>query len=511
MSVRGGGGAEGWWRTSVVLAALVGLAVLGAWWPWGGRVEQWAKKLHLKDGPMEENAVYFAETQYQILTVTEEPGNARHRAFYQDKLRHSEIDLGRPEDLKYPYMAFMNGMVNKWAGAGREREPVSLLMLGGGGYAYPNYLMRKRPGSRITVVELDPGVTKAAVEAFGFPADAPVEIHHMDARNFVKDALARGERWDIVLCDVVSDYSVPYQLTTREFMEEVKGIVAEGGMYVMNTIDAFEPGEFLNGVYQTMREVWPHVGAVTAAGDKESRDTTVFSGCAAETDWSDLAQWTDGGEAAFKGHVMGEAEFRELEGRNGKCVLTDDWAPVENLLAAVVKKDKMGKLSGFLQAGIRAAERGDTARAESEFRKALELAPGNADALSDLGHARELAGDEEGALEVYAEMVQRYPEMVLPRNRAAMLLARRGHLEAAVEQWGESLRLNPEQADVLNNLGAAAVRAGETELARKYWRRALELAPEAELVRRNLEFLEGAAGPMGHGESGGGRNDETAK
>ena len=205
----------------------------------------------------------------------------------------------------------------------------------------------------------------------------------------------------------------------------------------------------------------------------------------------DIGEWTTR-PRVFEGRVLAKEHFEDLRARNGECVLTDDWAPVENLLAPVVRRDRTGLLSAALQAGIRAAEKEDYPRAIRHFRKALEVAPGHEAALSNLGHAQELAQDEAGALDTYAAVIQLHPQNVNARNRAAMLLVRRGHAGAALEQWGQSLRINPAQPEVLNNLGALAMQAGEREKAVGYWRQALQYAPDAPILLQNLAAAEAA-------------------
>ena len=52
-----------------------------------------------------------------------------------------------------------------------------------------------------------------------------MEIHHLDARNYIADALRRAARrrspFDFIICDSVR-LPVPYQLTTREFLQQVR-------------------------------------------------------------------------------------------------------------------------------------------------------------------------------------------------------------------------------------------------------------------------------------------------
>lgn len=449
-----------------------------------------AAPLKLRDGPTEPHAIYFSETLYQTLTVTAEGGNPNHRAFYQDKLRHSEVDLADWSDLKYPYMRIYDALVNRKMG--KNSDPVRLLLLGGGGYVFPNYLARQRPGSELVVVEIDPGVTRAAQAAFGLPPDAPIEIHHLDARQFVAEAVRQQQQsptslkpFDFIICDSVSDYSVPYQLTTREFLEQVRQLLKPEGLYLMNLIDVFDSGAFLNAMAQTFAAVFPHWGAVASHPERNMRTTTVLVGAQQPLDLDRLGEWTTR-PGVLGGRVLTADDFAELRERNGIRLLTDDFAPVENLLAPVVRGDVQGRMEAALRAGIRAAEKEDYRRAVRHFRKATELAPDQPEPWENLGQALEMIGDDSGALEAYAAILQQDPRRVQARNRAALVLWRRGHRAAALEQWAQSLQINPAQPEVLNNLGAAAMDSGDREQAIAYWRQALVYAPHAEILRKNL-------------------------
>lgn len=411
-------------------------------------------------------------------------------------LRHSEINLNEPEKLLYPYHRLYEAFINR--ARGKNSDPIRLLCLGGGGYAFPQALFVTRPGSEIIAVEIDPGVTKAAREAFGLAEDAPIEIHHMDARNYLADAVRRNREapgsvppFDVILCDALGEYDIPWHMTTREFNEMVAALLKPDGLYLVNQIDAYDHGGFLNAMNQTLRTVFSSVSAVSVIRDLGPRNTMVWAAGNTPLDATDIADWMADPEL-FAGLVLTEEHFADLRARNGECVLTDDWAPVENLLAPVVRRDRTGLLSAALQAGIRAAEKEDYPRAIRHFRKALEVAPGHEAALSNLGHAQELAQDEAGALDTYAAVIQLHPQNVNARNRAALLLVRRGHPGAALEQWGRSLRINPAQPEVLNNLGALAMQAGEREKAVGYWRQALQYAPDAPILLQNLAAAEAA-------------------
>ena len=56
-----------------------------------------------------------------------------------------------------------------------------------------------------------------------------------DARVFVKRALGRGERYDLVLLDAYGGDYIPEHLMTVEFLEEARRLLPPGGVLAANT------------------------------------------------------------------------------------------------------------------------------------------------------------------------------------------------------------------------------------------------------------------------------------
>ncbi len=136
----------------------------------------------------------------------------------------------------------------------------SALMLGGGGYSVPKWLLSGKSALaspkdlRLTVVELDPLMTESARRYFGLKDDARLKIIHEDARTFLN---RQQESYDLVFVDLFnSHYSVPFHLATREAVRRLRQAVAPGGVLLMNLISAVdgEDGRLLQAVYQAMSE-----------------------------------------------------------------------------------------------------------------------------------------------------------------------------------------------------------------------------------------------------------------
>jgi spermidine synthase len=124
------------------------------------------------------------------------------------------------------------------------------MAIGGGGYVFPRYIEKVWPGSRIDVIEIDPDVTRAAMQAFGLAKNTTINSIHMDARNYVDKLLDEKQsgrevpQYDFIYGDAFNDLSPPFQLVTREFNEKLSAILSDDGAYMINLVDIFDSGLF---------------------------------------------------------------------------------------------------------------------------------------------------------------------------------------------------------------------------------------------------------------------------
>lgn len=127
------------------------------------------------------------------------------------------------------------------------------------------------------VAELDPAVTELNHTRFKLPRpheEPRIRTWSYDARNFVESAVASGwaGRYDVVYGDAVNHYSVPFHITTREFNDALKSLLAPGGLYLMNVIDSYESLRFVSALATTLRRSFAHVYVLV------QRDVTARAG-----------------------------------------------------------------------------------------------------------------------------------------------------------------------------------------------------------------------------------------
>jgi spermidine synthase len=134
-----------------------------------------------------------------------------------------------PARLVFDYTRMMMGALYL------EPAPRRILVIGLGGGSLPTALAGVLPGARIDVVEVDPAVVRVAERFFGFRAGPAMRVQEDDGRVFVKRALRGQERYDLVMLDAFDHEYIPEHLLTREFLAEVKELVAEHGVLAANT------------------------------------------------------------------------------------------------------------------------------------------------------------------------------------------------------------------------------------------------------------------------------------
>jgi spermidine synthase len=143
--------------------------------------------------------------------------------------------------------------------------------------------------------------------------------------------------YDLVMGDAFNDFSVPYHLTTREFNDRVRAWLTDDGLYVVNIIDGGW-GRFLRAYVHTMRQTFDHVYlAPTIEGWRTAaRSTFVIIGTDTPLDM-DALEDTDGGDgnAQLARQLLTDEELDALLAETQPVTLTDRYAPVDQMLAAV--------------------------------------------------------------------------------------------------------------------------------------------------------------------------------
>jgi spermidine synthase len=180
-------------------------------------------------------------------------------------------------------------------------------------------------------------VTEVAYDWLGLQPDTEIVTYNQDARLFLEQPPSR--QYNLIMGDAFNDFSVPYHLTTYEFNQRVRAWLAPGGLYMVNIVDAGS-ADFLRAYTHTLRQSFPYVYLTpTSAAWRESpRMTFVLVATDQPLDRAKLASLTAGDDdSRLAEQMFSPTELEQFLAAGEQVMLTDRYAPVDQLLAPVVR------------------------------------------------------------------------------------------------------------------------------------------------------------------------------
>lgn len=300
------------------------------------------------------------DSNYYFIHISRDYDNPSHLRLNLDHLLHSIVAPEEPTYLYYDHEGIQLEILLDLES--RIANP-RVLVIGGGGYTFPRCAKTVVPKSQVEVVEIDPAVTQAAERYLGFDRQKlDIVVHHQDGRQFITEEAQPGS-YDLIVLDAVNDYSVPAHLTTKEFNESVKRILVKNGIYLLTVIDDVADGRLWKACYRTLQQSFPYVELIAARElDWDASDQrTVFVIYASERPL-DLLEIQRSVYERFNTTLAGvagawtteyfdpripvrvytmpvpEPVVRKALAIESEIILTDQFAPVDNLLAEVFRK-----------------------------------------------------------------------------------------------------------------------------------------------------------------------------
>jgi spermidine synthase len=170
------------------------------------------------------NTLYEKDSLYHHIIVTDDNGM---RTLRFDRLRQSALDLNEPDRMVFHYTQYLH------LAMAFHDNPQRVLFIGLGGGSTPRRFHRDYPTLQIDVAELDPEVVSVAKRYFMFQASERMQVQVVDGRIFLQKT---PYRYDVIVLDAYYADAIPFHLSTREFLQELKAKLTPTGILVSNII-----------------------------------------------------------------------------------------------------------------------------------------------------------------------------------------------------------------------------------------------------------------------------------
>ena len=175
-------------------------------------------------------------------------------------------------------------------------------------------------------VEIDPAIVDVGRRYFDM-TEPNLRVHTDDGRTFMR---ATHNTYDVVAIDAFQQPYIPFQLTTKEFFEEVRAHMSPTGVLVLNTGHTRTDYRLAQAFINTLSQVFPSVYAFDVPDTFNTEIVATNSPTTLATFRDNLSRVS---ADSLLGRVAAEVApvARVAKPEAGGIVFTDDQAPVEQL------------------------------------------------------------------------------------------------------------------------------------------------------------------------------------
>ncbi len=207
-----------------------------------------------------DDVIYRTQSPFNTIIVTEDSKGVRTLRFEDYGARQSVVKLGDPDHIALPYAKAVH------VGLALPENPKRVLIVGLGGGTIPRFLRHHFPDLIIDAVEIDPAVVRVARSYFGLQMDDHLRVFVGDGREFIEKS---EPVYDVIYLDAYSSDSVPYSLTTREFLQATREALTPGGV-VAGNVWSSSSNKLYDSMIRTYQDVFEQVAVndVRGVGNK---------------------------------------------------------------------------------------------------------------------------------------------------------------------------------------------------------------------------------------------------
>jgi predicted membrane-bound spermidine synthase len=271
--------------------------------------------------------IYETESSNNYIRVTQS-GNRTLLSLNDGHAVHSIYD---PTNLMTggPWDYFMAGPLFRSQSGPAQIDNALLIGLAGG--TVSKQLTAAYGPIPIDGVELDPVIVDVGRQYFDMN-EPNLNVIVNDGRYVLRTT---DTQYDLIGVDAYRQPYIPFQLTTREFFQEVSSALTDEGVAVMNVGRTETDYRLVDVIASTMKDVFPNVYVIDTERYSNSIVIATKTPSQIETFETSVAQQPDGSPIRIVGDAALETgNIREVT--EVTTVFTDDHAPVERVIDQII-------------------------------------------------------------------------------------------------------------------------------------------------------------------------------
>lgn len=145
----------------------------------------------------------------------------------------SHVDPEHPTVLEFEYMQRIAEAIDAYGEPGAR---IRVVHIGGAGMSLARYVEATRPTSAQIVLEPDASLTQEVRDRAPLPRRSGIKVRPVDGLAGI--AAMPDDYADVVILDAFAGARVPAELTTLEFLADVRRVLVGAGLFLANVTDS---------------------------------------------------------------------------------------------------------------------------------------------------------------------------------------------------------------------------------------------------------------------------------
>ena len=277
-------------------------------------------------GPLKSipNLIYEQESYYNYIQVTQAPDGTRQLILNEGEAIHSIYHPNPNQVLTGWYWDYF--LAAPYFNPGftpNKLHSVAIIGLAGGTIAH-QFTQVYGPVS-IDGVEIDPAIVNVGKHYFAMN-EPNLHVHIEDGRTYLATT---HNSYDVVAIDAFQQPYIPFQLTTKEFFQNIRAHLSPTGVVALNTGHTAHDYRLVQAFVNTMRAVFPSVYVFNVPNTFNTEIMATMQPTSIDTFRTSLNQLPTN---STLGQVASETvPVASIGHSDGGLVFTDDRAPIEQI------------------------------------------------------------------------------------------------------------------------------------------------------------------------------------
>jgi len=271
--------------------------------------------------------IFQEESLYNYIQVVQTKDGTRELVLNEGHAIHSVYNPNQL--LTGQYWDYYLAAPYFYAGNPLDRvHRMAIIGLAGGTIAR-QYTAVYGPHVQIDGVEIDPAIVQVARQYFDMN-EPNLHVKIGDGRAYMR---ATTHTYDVVAIDAFQQPYIPFQLTTKEFFQEIRKHLSPTGVVALNTGHTTHDYRLVQAFVNTLSQVFPSVYTFNVPGTFNTEVMATMQPTSLTTFSANLTSIATTSPYSVMGQVAAEVlpVGRVAHAQRGGIVFTDDRAPIEQL------------------------------------------------------------------------------------------------------------------------------------------------------------------------------------